>query len=735
MIPDKTASSVETRVAAGCRLPTQSVCAVMALSSDGATVPFIARYRREATGGMDEGQVRQILKLAEDIQDLDKRRAAVLESLAERGLLTDELRALVTSADTRARLEDVYQPYRPKRRTRASMAVERGLKPLADRILAQPSTGDPRRDAAPFVNPDKGVDDVDAALAGARDIVAEAVSDTTEVREFARKVMLETGKVVSAVTAKAKASGEPTPYEQYYSFSQAVTTIPSHRFLAVRRGANEGVLKMSLAVDEESIGARIFRLAGLKTQSPWSGELRDACADAWKRLLFPALENEVFGLLGEHCEREASEVFADNLRDLLMAAPFGARAVVGLDPGIRTGCKLAALAATGAYVESGVVFPDRNPEAAARDLVRLVRKVSAAAVAVGNGTWGREAAAFARKALAAAGMPQVLVVPVSESGASVYSASDLAREEFPDLDLTVRGAISIARRLQDPLAELVKVEPKSLGVGQYQHDVDPDLLAGRLDEVVEDCVNKVGVELNTASAPLLSRVAGIGPGLSKSIVAWREANGPFTARSQLMKVPRLGPRAFQQCAGFLRIRGAANPLDSSAVHPERYDVVARMARDLGQPVAALCGNPGLTARIDLARYVDDGAPDAVDRLGMPTLTDIVAELARPGRDPRQAFEPPAFLEDVRELGDLKPGMVIEGIVTNVAAFGAFVDVGVHQDGLVHVSELSDKFVREPSEVVRTGMKVRVRVLDVDERRRRISLTMKGTGDGGVQGAG
>ena len=722
--PDKDLN-LDNRVATAAGLPAASVRAVLALEGDGATVPFIARYRREATGGMDEVQVRNILKLAGDLRELEKRRAAILESLVERNLLTEELRALVMAAESKARLEDVFQPYRPKRRTRASIAVERGLKKLADRILAQAPSGDPMREAAAFVNPEKGVESVEAALAGARDIVAEAVSDATEVRAYARKVMLESGRVTAAVSSKAKASGEPTPYEQYYSFSQGVAAIPSHRFLAIRRGSSEGVLRMSLTVDEDSITARILRLAGLKPQSPWAGELREACADAWKRLLFPALENEVFGLLGEHCEREASEIFADNLKDLLMSAPYGAKAVVGVDPGIRTGCKVAAVAATGAYVESCVIFPDRHPAVAAAELLRLVRKVSARAVAVGNGTYGRESAAFARKALADAGVSDVVVVPVSESGASVYSASDVAREEFPDLDLTVRGAISIARRLQDPLAELVKVEPRSLGVGQYQHDVDPGLLSARLDEVVEDCVNRVGVELNTASAPLLARVAGIGPGISKAIVAWREQNGPFSSRNQLMKVPRLGPRAFQQCAGFLRIRGAKNPLDASAVHPERYEVVARMARDIGHPVEALVGQPGITAGIDLSRYVESEASGAVDRLGMPTLLDIVAELARPGRDPRQVFEPPAFLDDVREIDDLKPGMVIEGIVTNVAAFGAFVDVGVHQDGLVHVSELSEKYVREPSEVVRTGQKVKVRVLEIDTRRRRISLSMKG----------
>ncbi len=728
MNPDNLSESIHARVAVASGISEASVRAVLALDADGATVPFIARYRREATGGMDEVQVRAILKLAGDIADFDSRRKSILESLAERGLLTDDLKAMVMSADTRARLEDVYQPYRPKRRTRASMAVERGLRPLADRILAQPMTGDPAAEAVAFVNPEKGVEDAEAALAGARDIVAEAVSDSPEVRQYARKVMLDSGKVVSRVAPKVKAAGEPTPYEQYYEFSQAVVSIPSHRFLAVRRGANEGVLKMTLDVDEPVIMSRILTLARLNRRSPWSGQLETACVDAFGRLLFPAMENEVFGLLGGHCEREASEIFAGNLKDLLMSPPYGAKAVVGIDPGIRTGCKVAAVAATGAFVESTLIFPDRNPAQAGTELLRMVKRVSAAAVAVGNGTWGREAAAFARKVLTGAGMGDVMVVPVSESGASVYSASDVARDEFPDLDLTVRGAISIARRLQDPLAELVKVEPRSLGVGQYQHDVDPALLAARLDEVVEDCVNAVGVDLNTASAPLLSRVAGIGPALSKAIVKWRETAGPFAQRSQLLKVPRLGPATFTQCAGFLRIRDARNPLDSSAVHPERYGVVAEMARDLGRSVAELVGNAGLVSSINLSKYVDKGNEDAVDRLGMPTLVDIAAELTRPGRDPRSSFEAPAFKDDVREIEDLEVGMVLEGIVTNVAAFGAFVDIGVHQDGLVHVSELSDSFVRNPSDVVRTGQKVVVKVKEVDARRRRISLTMKGLRD-------
>jgi uncharacterized protein len=709
---------IGARVSGVLGIPVKSVNSVLDLNAEGSTVPFIARYRKEATGGLDEVQVRKILELGAEVEELEKRRGAILSSLEERGLLTAELKAAVNSAETKTRLEDLYLPYRPKRRTRASIAIEKGLKPLADRISAQPSSGNPAVEAAAFVDVEKGVEDVDAALAGARDIVAEIVSDNADIRAMVRRAFLDYGLVVSAVTTKSKASGEPTPYEQYYSFSQGVAAIPSHRFLAIRRGTNEGVLKMSVSVDDDAIIARILKMAGHRPTSPFSDQFHMMAVDSYKRLISPAVETEVFGLLGEFCEKEASGIFAQNLRNVLMAPPYGPQAVVGIDPGIRTGCKCAAVAATGAYVESTVIFPDRRPEESAAVLVKMVKKVSAKAVSVGNGTFGRESESFARKALADAGLPSVLVVPVSESGASVYSASDVARLEFPDLDLTVRGAISIGRRLQDPLAELVKVEPKSIGVGQYQHDITASLLDKRLDEVVEDCVNSVGVDLNTASAPLLSRVAGIGAAIAKSIVDYREKNGAFTDRRQLLKVPKLGPKAYQQCAGFLRVNGGKNPLDASAVHPERYDLVDAMAKDVGVKVSALVGNPELVKNITLTRYV---AGD----VGMPTLTDIVAELGKPGRDPREGFEAPAFRDDVHQIEDLVPGMELEGIVTNVVAFGAFVDIGVHQDGLVHISELADKYVKDPSSVVRTGMKVKVRVVEIDTRRRRIALSMKG----------
>lgn len=713
------------RISQSTGLARSGVMAVLELGQSGATVPFIARYRKEATLGMDEVQVRLVLKLGQDLQELEKRRSAILESLEERGLLTDKVRDAVMSADSRARLEDVYLPFRPKRRTRASIALERGLGPLAELIAGQGREGNPEVLAASFVDPEKGVADVDAALAGARDIVAESVSDNAAVREMARRIMLDSGTLDSEVLQRVRDSGEPTPYEQYYSFRQSVRSIPSHRFLAIRRGSREEVLRMSVGIDAAQIVEQTLKISGLKPASPWAGQLRLACVDAYKRLLFPAMENEVLGTLSEHCEREASEVFAANLRDLLLAAPYGPRAVIGLDPGIRTGCKLAAVNADGAYVSSAVIFPDRSPEDAAAVIVAMARKIKAAAVAVGNGTYGREALAFARRVFADAGLSDVVVAAVSEAGASVYSASDIARSEFPDLDLTVRGAISIARRMQDPLAELVKVEPRSLGVGQYQHDVSPALLDQRLDEVVEDCVNSVGVDLNTASAPLLSRVAGIGPSLAASIVAFRQAQGQFIDRRQLLKVPRLGPKAFEQCAGFLRIRAGRNPLDASAVHPERYELVTLMAADIGVPVSRLVGEPALVDRLELSRYVR-GQPGSVDSVGMPTLVDIAAELKRPGRDPRSTFEAPAFRDDVNDIKDISPGMILEGLVTNVAAFGAFVDIGVHQDGLVHVSELSERYVKDPLEVVNVGKKVKVRVLAVDPVRRRISLSMKDT---------
>jgi uncharacterized protein len=701
-------------VAVALSLPPRGVEAVIRLLADGNTVPFVARYRKEATGGLDEVQIRAIEERAAYAADLEKRREAILASIAEQGKLTDELRDRILAAATKVELEDLYLPFRPKRRTRATMARERGLEPLGRRILEQPVTGDPVREAAAFVDEAKGVPDVDAALAGARDIAAEAVAEHAEVRALARAAFRQGALVAKAVKAKTK---EPTKFEAYYDFREPVARVPSHRYLAVRRGEREGVLRVAIDADRERLLPPILARTRHSPRSPFAGQLAAAVADALDRLLAPSVENEVAGEALERAEREAVEVFATNLEHLLLAAPLGGKPVVGVDPGLRTGCKCAAVDATGRMIGHVTVFPHTGDDAAASTaFADFARRHRPAAIAVGNGTAGRETEAFARKALREAAV-DAIVVSVSEAGASVYSASDAARDEFPDLDLTVRGAISIARRLQDPLAELVKVDPRSIGVGQYQHDVTEALLATRLDEVVESCVNRVGVDLNTASAALLARVAGLGPALARAVVAHRDRHGAFEDRKGLLGVPRLGPRAFEQAAGFLRIRGGRNPLDASAVHPERYALVERMARDLGVAVEALVGDAALADRIDPRRYAGGDA-------GEPTLRDIVAELERPGRDPRSEFSPPAFRDDVNALEDLEPGMELEGVVTNVTAFGAFVDVGVHQDGLVHVSELADRFVRDPSEVVAVGQRLKVRVLSVDLARRRISLTAR-----------
>ncbi len=701
------------------RLPAASVAAVLRLLDEGATVPFLARYRKEATGGLDEVAIRAVSGRREALVELDKRRRAILESIDGQGRLTPELRAAIEACGTKAELEDLYLPYRPRRRTRAGMARERGLEPLAARILAQPATGDPLAEAGAFVDEGRGVPDVEAALAGARDIVAEVAADRADVRARVRESLRERG-VLSSSVIKSKATG-PTRFEGYYDYREPLSRVPSHRYLAVRRGEAEGVLRVKVVADDAPLIDWTLSRMGRNPRSPFAGLLVQAVADAFERLVRPAVDGEVLAELGERADRDAVEVFAANLRELLLAAPFGARPVVGVDPGLRTGCKCAAVDANGAFRGHVTVYPhtgDASAGRAERDFVEFVRRHAPHAIAVGTGTAGRETEAFARKALQAAGLRDVPVVGVSEAGASVYSASDLARQEFPDLDLTVRGAISIARRLQDPLAELVKVEPRSIGVGQYQHDVAEGLLKRRLDQVVEDGVNAVGVEANTASAALLSYVAGIGPVLAKAIVVERERRNGFGSRKDLLAVPRLGPRTFEQCAGFLRVRGGEHPLDASAVHPERYGLVEKMAREAGVPLKDLVGNAAAVDRIDLARHVGGD-------VGLPTLKDIAAELKKPGRDPRREFEAPRFRDDVREIGDLQPGMELEGVVTNVTAFGAFVDVGVHQDGLVHVSELADRFVRQPSEVARPGMRLKVRVLAVDLPRRRISLTAKG----------
>jgi uncharacterized protein len=694
------------------------VRAVVRLLAEGATVPFIARYRKEATGSLDEVEIRNIEERRAYLLELEERRGAILESIAAQGKLSDELRARIVACNTKAALEDLYLPYKPKRRTRAIIARERGLEPLALRILAQPTDGHPLREAEAFVAPDKEVASAAAALQGARDIVAEMLAENADARASVRAAVAERGVLVSEKAAGL--SDAPTKFEQYYAFSEPLKTIPSHRFLAIRRGERESVLRAHIDIEAEPLIRGLCALLGQKRQSPFAEELSQAVEDGYKRLLAPSVENDLRVELKMRSDREAVDVFADNLRNLLMAAPLGGKSVLGLDPGLRTGCKFVAVDATGKFLGETVLHLAKGAaaeEAAKKQLLEYVRKFLPRAVAIGNGTGGREAERFVRATLKEAGVADLIVVQVNESGASVYSASDVAREEHPDLDVTVRGALSIARRLQDPLAELVKIDPKAIGVGQYQHDVHQPLLAKKLDEVVESCVNGVGVELNTASAPLLAKVSGIGPSLAKKIVKFREEHGRFSARVRLLDVPGLGPRAFEQAAGFLRVEGGEHPLDASAVHPERYELVSRIARDLGLSLAELIGNVAALERVDLSRYLGEG-------VGEPTLRDILSELKKPGRDPRADFEPPKFREDVEKLEDLVVGMLLEGVVTNVTAFGAFVDVGVHQDGLVHVSQLADRFVKDPAEVVKVGDKLKVRVLEVDLARKRISLSAR-----------
>jgi uncharacterized protein len=688
------------------------VGSVLKLLGDGNTVPFVARYRKEATGGLDEVAIAAIDAAAKAAVALETRREFILETIEGQGQLDDALRRALAAAPDRQTLEDLYLPFKKKRKTRASVARERGLAPLAERILAQPRDGHPAQEARRFARGE--VEDAEAALAGARDIVAEVVCETASVRAMVRDLTARHGGIVSRAI-KSATEGKRTAFEDYYDYGEGIGRIPSHRYLALCRGEAEGVLRVGVDVDAARMAARIEASVGLRRGSPWADQLREAIADGYKRLLAPSIGNELRGVVRERAEVEAVEVFATNLEHLLLSAPLGRQPVVGIDPGFRTGCKCAAITDTGRFVAHTTIHPHTRSQGADRALVDFVRRHGATAVAVGNGTAGRETLDFARAALAEAGL-DAMVVSVNEAGASIYSASEIARAEFPDLDLTIRGAISIGRRLQDPLAELVKVDPQSLGVGQYQHDITPKLLSERLNRVVESCVNRVGVQLDTASAALLQHVAGIGPVIAGRIVEHRDSAGSFTSRRQLLDVKGLGPKAFEQAAGFLRIRGAADPLDDSAVHPERYGLVKRMARELGVSVRELVGHPDVVRRIDASRYADE--------VGRLTLADILSELGKPGLDPREAFEPPRFRDDVHTLEDLSPGMVLEGVVTNVAAFGAFVDIGVHQDGLVHVSRLADRFVRDPHTVVAVGQRLQVKVLEVDLARRRISLSVR-----------
>jgi len=683
------------RIATELQLRPHQIERVLELAGGGATVPFIARYRKEATGNLDEVQIQSVLDRASELKELDERRATVLKSIEEQQKLTPELARAINDAKTRTELEDLYLPYRPKRRTRATIAKEKGLEPLADWIWG---TG-----------PHAGSYD-DDALAGARDICAERVSEDAELRRFARAAATKKGVLSSTVLSEKK--GTKSKFEMYYDHREPLANAPSHRALAIFRGETEEFLNVRLRFPDEEIVAGL-KARGSRTTSPMPEEREKAVEDGWKRLLSLSLEGELRADLKARADAQAIEVFAQNLRNLLLAPPAGTRRVLALDPGLRTGSKVAMLDETGKLVDTTTLYAEKSAgeRASAEKALRgLVEKHRPELIAVGNGTGSREAEAFVRGAVA------VPVVSVSEQGASIYSASEVAREEFPGLDVSLRGAVSIGRRLQDPLGELVKIDPKSIGVGQYQHDVSQPLLRKKLGEVVDWCVNLVGVDANTASPQLLEHVSGIGPVLAKRIVEHRNAGGAFSSRQQLLDVRGLGARAFEQCAGFLRIRGA-HPLDDSAVHPERYALVERMANDLGVAVRELAGNAQLVDRIDWKKY-------AGGDVGEPTLRDILAELKKPGRDPRGSFEPPKFRDDVQKLEDLRDGMQLDGIVTNVTAFGAFVDIGVHQDGLVHVSQLANKFVRDPHAVVKVGDRVSVKVVSVDVERRRIGLSMK-----------
>lgn len=705
------------QIATALGLPPSAVSRLVSLLDEGNTVPFLARYRKEATGGMDEVQIRAVEAELGRLRELDKRRAAIRESILSQGKLTPALARSLDAATTRTELEELYLPYKQKRRTRATAARELGLEPLAKRILDQPRDGSPRGEARRFLR--DGVATVDDALGGARDIVAEVISLDAKVRRQVREALEQHGRLTTKITSAGK-KAKDQQFRDYHDRSERASKMPSHRYLAVCRGEAEKVLRVSIELDHDRLLGRLRHALPRRPSGPWAQQLEAALADGYKRLVLPSVTTAIRGELKRKADEVAVGVFAKNLRDLLLASPAGPKPVIGVDPGLRTGCKCACLSATGSLLDTATIYLVKGEDQkrrAGETVLRLVRKHRPFALAVGNGTGGRETQAFLRKVLADAGLKDVLVVSVNEAGASVYSASELARQEMPDQDITIRGAVSIGRRFQDPLAELVKIDPQAIGVGQYQHDIDAKLMARELDAVVESCVNSVGVELNTASAPLLSRVAGIGPKLAEKIVRHRADSGRFARRRELLDVAGLGRKTFEQAAGFLRVADGPDPLDGSGVHPERYALVKTMARDLGVGVRDLVGHRELAAKIPLSRYVSDG-------VGEPTLRDIVAELGAPGRDPRSTFAPVRFREDVNSLEDLREGMFLVGVVTNVTNFGAFVDVGVHQDGLVHVSQLANHFVRDPHEVVSVGQTVEVRVLEVDLQRKRIALTRK-----------
>ncbi len=705
------------------------VAAAIELLDGGATVPFIARYRKEATGGLDDTVLRNLEVRLIYVRELEERRAAVLESIEQQGKLTEELAREIRAADTKQRLEDLYAPYKPKRRTRAQIAREAGLEPLADAIVAEPGC-DPAALAAGYLNPEAGIDDAKAALDGARDILAERYAEDADLLADLREHLWNTGRLYSKVADGKEAEG--ANFRDWFDFSETLRTLPSHRVLALLRGRQQGVLELRLGLEAELEAqtphpcvARIAQRLGLDVDfsadaAPRKRWLAEVCRWTWRVKLLTAFETELIGRLRENAEAEAIRVFAANLKDLLLAAPAGPKAVMGLDPGIRTGVKVAVIDPTGKLLDTATVYPfepRRDREGSINTLAALATRHRVELVAIGNGTASRETEKLVGDMLSAFPQLKLTRVVVSEAGASVYSASELAAQEFPDLDVSLRGAVSIARRLQDPLAELVKIEPKAIGVGQYQHDVNQRELARSLDAVIEDCVNAVGVDVNTASAPLLSRVSGLNSLLARNIVSWRDENGAFPNRKMLMKVSRFGDKAFEQAAGFLRIANGDNPLDASAVHPEAYPVVERILKKIDADVRQIMGRQAALKGVSPSEFTDD-------RFGLPTVRDIFAELEKPGRDPRPEFQTAQFKEGVNTLNDLHEGMILEGVVTNVANFGAFVDIGVHQDGLVHISALANRYVKDPRDVVRVGQTVKVKVQEVDIARKRVGLTMR-----------
>lgn len=700
------------KLAAEFSIAEKQVIATVGLLDEGATVPFISRYRKELTGSLDEVQVAGIRDRMQQLRDLDKRREAILNSLTEMGKLTPELEKQIRAAETMVLLEDIYLPYRPKRKTRATTAREKGLQPLADALLAQ-NKFDLDAEAEKYISEEKGVANAEDALAGARDIIAEHISEDANVRAKLRELFIEKGTFKSKVAPGKEETG--IKYKDYFEWEEPVKSAPSHRILAMRRGEKEEILFLDTLPPEDEAVA-LLENAFITGHNAAAEQVCLAVYDGYKRLLRPSMETEVRLLTKKRADEEAIRVFAENARQLLLAAPLGQKRIMAIDPGFRTGCKVVCLDEQGKLLENTTIFPHTGAgqaREAQKTVTHLFENYKIEAIAIGNGTAGRETETFVRQL----NLPDVTIVMVNESGASIYSASDVAREEFPDKDVTVRGAVSIGRRLMDPLAELVKIDPKSIGVGQYQHDVDQNKLQTSLDDTVISCVNAVGVELNTASKQVLSYVSGLGPQLAQNIVAYRDVNGAFKHREQLKKVPRLGDKAFEQAAGFLRIHNAENPLDTSAVHPERYALVSQIAKDKGCTVNELMRDEKLRKSIPLQKYI-------TETVGLPTLNDIMAELAKPGRDPREKFEAFSFTDGVNSITDLKPGMKLPGIVTNITNFGAFVDIGVHQDGLVHLSQIANRFVKDANEVIKVHQQVEVTVTEVDVARKRISLSMK-----------